>query len=272
VMQDIFVFEKQDSIRKERSSASSGPPASARSSRHIHMRGSTSGPRSSRTGNREGGDDDWVPFSSSCWSPGLDRGYFFVTAGRTGEGRLRNGSPCSRFGTCRRRPLEVLKKDVLSEVPLLNRLLSRSTRRPDRPAPQAGHMTIRVGSFVLLSLGLFLLGSSPGRSSTGLRHFGRRRRVLMYVPNIVVEARSAPVQAVHEPLSRGARDVRPILAGRTLVHGRIQLVAQEMPHPIGPEFSKVFEEQNLGIPLARHFSGWRSGSKRSTSSSSSPRS
>jgi tight adherence protein B len=54
-----------------------------------------------------------------------------------------------------------------------------------------------------------------------------------------------------EALEMFARSLR---AGHSFT-GAIQLVAQEMPVPIGPEFSKVFEEQNLGIPLRQALIG-----------------
>jgi tight adherence protein B len=54
-----------------------------------------------------------------------------------------------------------------------------------------------------------------------------------------------------EALEMFARSLR---AGHSFT-GAIQLVAQEMPDPIGPEFSKVFEEQNLGIPLRQALIG-----------------
>ena len=41
---------------------------------------------------------------------------------------------------------------------------------------------------------------------------------------------------------------RSLRAGHSFT-GAIQMVAQEMPDPIGPEFQKVFDEQNLGITL-----------------------
>jgi tight adherence protein B len=47
---------------------------------------------------------------------------------------------------------------------------------------------------------------------------------------------------------------RSLRAGHSFT-GAIQLVAQEMPDPIGPEFLKVFEEQNLGIPLRQALIG-----------------
>jgi tight adherence protein B len=47
---------------------------------------------------------------------------------------------------------------------------------------------------------------------------------------------------------------RSLRAGHSFT-GAIQFVAQEMPDPIGPEFQKVFEEQNLGIPLRQALIG-----------------
>jgi tight adherence protein B len=47
---------------------------------------------------------------------------------------------------------------------------------------------------------------------------------------------------------------RSLRAGHSFT-GAIQLVAQEMPEPIGPEFQKVFDEQNLGIPLRQALIG-----------------
>jgi tight adherence protein B len=54
-----------------------------------------------------------------------------------------------------------------------------------------------------------------------------------------------------ETLEMFARSLR---AGHSFT-GAIQLVAQEMPDPIAPEFMKVFEEQNLGIPLRQALIG-----------------
>ena len=186
-------------------------------------------------------------------------GYFFVTAGRTGRGEVEKRLSLLQVRNLQKDDLsEVLKKDVLSEVPLLNRLLSRleAATRIDRRLKQAD-MTIRVGTFVLLSLGLFLLGIAAGKifhwpSVISVVVGG----VLMYVPNIVVEARRRRrfkrfMSHFPEALEMFARSLR---AGHSFT-GAIQLVAQEMPHPIGPEFSKVFEEQNLGIPLRQALLG-----------------
>lgn len=180
-------------------------------------------------------------------------GYFFLAAGRTGQGEVEKRLSLLQVRNMLGGDLsEVLKKDVLSEVPLMNRLLSRfeAATRIDRRLKQAD-MTIRVGTFVLLSLGLFVVGIVAGK----IFHWPAVVSVivggvLMAVPNIVVDAKRRRrfkrfMSHFPEALEMFARSLR---AGHSFT-GAIQLVAQEMPHPIGPEFSKVFEEQNLGIPL-----------------------
>jgi tight adherence protein B len=47
---------------------------------------------------------------------------------------------------------------------------------------------------------------------------------------------------------------RSLRAGHSFT-GAIQLVAQEMPHPLGSEFRQVFDEQNLGVPLREALTG-----------------
>jgi len=153
---------------------------------------------------------------------------------------------------------EFLKKEVLSEVPLLNRLLSRVSiaTRIDRRLRQAD-MKMPVGTFLLLSLALFSLGIVAGR----ILHWPIILSVvvgsaLFAVPNIIVDIMRRRrlkrfINHFPEALEMFARSLR---AGHSFT-GAIQLVAQEMPDPIGPEFSKVFEEQNLGIPLRQALIG-----------------
>ena len=186
-------------------------------------------------------------------------GYFFLAARRVGRGDIEKRLSLLQVRNLQGADLsEVLKKEVLSEVPLLNRLLSRfeTTTRIDRRLKQAD-MTIRVGTFLLLSLALFLVGIVAGK----IFHWPAVISVivggvLLCVPNIVVDARRRRrfkrfMSHFPEALEMFARSLR---AGHSFT-GAIQLVAQEMPHPIGTEFSKVFEEQNLGIPLRQALLG-----------------
>lgn len=186
-------------------------------------------------------------------------GYFLLASGRTEATEIKKRLSLLEIRGLQRDDLpEVLKTEVLSDVPLLNRLLSRLdiATRIDRRLSQAD-MKIRVGRFLLLTGVLFCAGIVAGMilhwpivisAAVGI--------VLMAIPNTVVNVKRRLrfkrfMNHFPEALEMFARSLR---AGHSFT-GAIQLVAQEMPHPIGPEFSKVFEEQNLGIPLRQALIG-----------------
>ncbi len=153
---------------------------------------------------------------------------------------------------------EVLKSELLSDVPPLNRLLARLNFavQIDRRLRQAD-LKIRVGTFVLISLTLFAVAMAAG----SILHWPAILTLpvalaLFVLPNAYVDVkRRIRVKRFlnHFPdaLEMFARSLR---AGHSFT-GAIQLVAQEMPDPVGPEFRKVFEEQNLGIPLRQALIG-----------------
>ena len=186
-------------------------------------------------------------------------GYFLLSAGRSEKTEVKRRISLLELRNLRDSDApEFLKNEVLSEVPLLNRLLSRVNiaTRIDRRLRQAD-MKIPVGTFLLLSLVLFSLGIVAGR----ILHWPTLLSVvvgigLLAVPNIIVDIKRRRrlkrfMNHFPEALEMFARSLR---AGHSFT-GAIQLVAQEMPDPIGPEFSKVFEEQNLGIPLRQALIG-----------------
>jgi len=186
-------------------------------------------------------------------------GYFLLWAGRSEKAEVKRRISLLELRNLRDADVpEFLKDEVLSEVPLLNRLLSRVNiaARIDRRLRQAD-MKIPVGTFLLLSLVLFSLGIVAGR----ILHWPFILSVvvgiaLLAVPNLVVDIKRRRrlkrfMNHFPEALEMFARSLR---AGHSFT-GAIQLVAQEMPDPIGPEFSKVFEEQNLGIPLRQALVG-----------------
>lgn len=145
-----------------------------------------------------------------------------------------------------------LKSELLSDVPTLNRILANFNIavQIDKRLKQA-NMEMRVGTFLLLSciiLGVgVLVGSFLHWPSLLSFLFGA---ILSLLPMIVLNVRknrrlSKFIMYFPEALEMFARSLR---AGHSFT-GAIQLVGQEMPDPIGPEFQKVFDEQNLGIPL-----------------------
>jgi len=186
-------------------------------------------------------------------------GYFLLSAGRSEKTEVKRRISLLELRNLRDADVpEFLKKEVLSEVPLLNRLLSRVNiaTRIDQRLRQAD-MKIPVGTFLLLSLVLFSLGICAG----WILHWPTILSVvvgsaLLTVPNLIVDIKRRRrlkrfMNHFPEALEMFARSLR---AGHSFT-GAIQLVAQEMPDPIGPEFSKVFEEQNLGIPLRQALIG-----------------
>jgi tight adherence protein B len=186
-------------------------------------------------------------------------GYFLLWSGKSEKVEVKKRISLLELRNLRDADVpDLLKKDVLSEVPLLNRLLSRVdiATRIDRRLRQAD-MKMPVGTFVLLSLALFFVGIIAGR----ILHWPIILSIvvgiaLLTVPNIVVNIKRRSrlkrfMNHFPEALEMFARSLR---AGHSFT-GAIQLVAQEMPVPIGPEFSKVFEEQNLGIPLRQALIG-----------------
>jgi tight adherence protein B len=118
-------------------------------------------------------------------------------------------------------------------------------------------MKMPVGTFLLLSLVLFSVGIITGR----ILHWPTILSLvvatgLLTVPSLIVDIKRRRrlkrfMNHFPEALEMFARSLR---AGHSFT-GAIQLVAQEMPDPIGTEFSKVFEEQNLGIPLRQALIG-----------------
>jgi tight adherence protein B len=185
-------------------------------------------------------------------------GYFLLSAGRREKAEVKRRISLLEIRNLRDADVpEFLKNEVLSEVPLLNRLLSKVNiaTKIDLRLRQAD-MKIPVGT-LLLSLVLFSVGIVAGR----ILHWPTILSVvigigLLTVPNLIVDIRRRRrlkrfMNHFPEALEMFARSLR---AGHSFT-GAIQLVSQEMPDPIGPEFSKVFEEQNLGIPLRQALIG-----------------
>jgi tight adherence protein B len=180
-------------------------------------------------------------------------GYFLLIAGRREKTEVKRRISLLELRNLQDADIpQLLKKEVMSDVPLLNQLLSRVNvaAKMDQRLRQAD-MKMPVGTFFLLSLVLFSVGILAGR----ILHWPNILSIivaigLFVVPNLVVNIKRQRrlkrfMNYFPETLEMFARSLR---AGHSFT-GAIQLVAQEMPEPIGPEFSKVFEEQNLGIPL-----------------------
>ncbi len=202
----------------------------------------------------------WIPVLTFVLVFAVAAGaYYFLSPGRTETTEIKK-----RISLLELRGLQgsevpdVLKEELLSDVPLLHRLLShiKVATDIDRRLLQAD-MKVRVGTFVLVSFSLLFAGYLMGR----LLHWPAVIAIalgvgLFLVPNTVVNIKRRLrlkkfMNHFPEALEMFARSLR---AGHSFT-GAIQLVAQEMPYPVGPEFSRVFEEQNLGIPLRQALLG-----------------
>ena len=180
-------------------------------------------------------------------------GYFLVGPFLAGRKEIRKRLSLLELRNLRREDLpEILKNELMSDVPLINQVLSHLdvAVKIDRRLRQAD-LKIRVGTFVLLSVTLFITGIVAGQFFHWPFFASLAIGVLLFLlPNIYVNIKRRLrirnfMSHFPEALEMFARSLR---AGHSFT-GAIQLVAQEMPDPIGPEFQKVFDEQNLGVPL-----------------------
>ncbi|HHT9126469.1 MAG TPA: type II secretion system F family protein [Candidatus Brocadiia bacterium] len=148
--------------------------------------------------------------------------------------------------------VSILREGSFSDIPVLHRHLEKKewAHRLDRFLVQANSF-LAVGQFVLLSVVLGAIGILTGyflsksviiTIPSGFFtfflpyfyvRFLRKRRMNLF-------ARQFP-----DALELMARALR---AGHALPTS-FKLVGDELPSPIGPEFERTFEEQNLGITL-----------------------
>ncbi|HSG06490.1 MAG TPA: type II secretion system F family protein [Nitrospiria bacterium] len=186
-------------------------------------------------------------------------GYFLIAPTRSEKGEISKRLTLLQLRNLRAEDLpEVLRSELFSEVPLINQVLMNLNFAVamDRRLKQA-NLEMKVGSFVLLSVILFFVGILMGV----FLHWPflislTMGTLLLFLPTVGVNIQrrrrlSQFLNHFPEALEMFARSLR---AGHSFT-GAINLVGQEMPDPVGPEFQKVFDEQNLGIPLRQALIG-----------------
>ncbi len=147
----------------------------------------------------------------------------------------------------------LLREDKLSSIPILNRILLGKpvSLHLKKLIAQAG-ATSNPGTVILSMLSLGGLAYLIMQSLTRNALFGL---VLMPIvgslPYVYLRYRRSKRVREFEELLPEALDVivGSLRAGFTFELA-MKLVAQEIPDPLGFEFGVVFEEQNLGVPLA----------------------
>ncbi len=148
--------------------------------------------------------------------------------------------------------LDLIKKELLSDVPAINRILLQfsHTNRLKKVINQAD-MNINVSMFLLISLILFAIS------------FIISNQFLNIIPlNIVIGLFFSTVPLFFVLFKRKRRFgkfeeffpeaidllTRAVKAGHAFNTG-IEMIADEMPDPIGKEFRITYDEQNFGLPL-----------------------
>jgi tight adherence protein B len=147
---------------------------------------------------------------------------------------------------------DILKKEALSDVPWMDELLQMlpfSQRLQTLLAQADSNWTVGkllVGS-VLLALCVFWIATFKVPTLALAAAAGVVGGVIPYI--YLVGKRAARLRRFEELLP-DAIDLmsRGLKAGHA-VNSAIEMVAQEVPDPVGTEFRRVFEEQNFGLPL-----------------------
>jgi tight adherence protein B len=151
------------------------------------------------------------------------------------------------------RDSSVLKKDILSANPTLNRVLSAISlaRWAHRFLAQA-NIQCTVGSFILiviaLLLGGFLIGMMMTRNGAVSAVIALGMALVPFIHAKLKKARR--LQKFERQLPEALDLVaRALKAGHAFSSG-MQLAADEFDDPLGPEFQKTMDEINFGMSVS----------------------
>jgi tight adherence protein B len=148
--------------------------------------------------------------------------------------------------------LNLLRDELLSDVPVLNRMLLRWSWATGlrRFVAQAGGKT-KPGKLVLYSAVMALIVDlgAPQFTSNALITVGAAS-FCAAVPFAVIGIKRALRLHAFEKHFADAIDLlgRAVRAGHAFTTG-LEMIATELPEPVAGEFRTAFEEQNFGLPL-----------------------
>ncbi|MCG3161579.1 MAG: hypothetical protein JMDDDDMK_02768 [Acidobacteria bacterium] len=155
-------------------------------------------------------------------------------------------------GGASQREMQLLKEELLSNVPAFHRALIRFEVFNNLQAVlRQADLKVSVYRFVISSLiGGFVVGVVVFFISGSLMAMLMTAVVVMVIPLIVVRnKRSRRFRSFLEQLPDALElMVRSLQAGHSF-SSALQMVATEMPDPIAREFGKTYEEQNLGLNI-----------------------
>lgn len=146
--------------------------------------------------------------------------------------------------------LDILKKRVYSDVPILNRLLHGLffIRSLDRLTLQA-NTKLPVGFFILLSLLLFALGYWGLAVTTANKYLALATASSGFIIPFAYLGglKARRIKKFQAQLPEGLDLIaRSLKAGHAFTSG-MKLAADEFPDPLGTEFHNTLEEINFGV-------------------------
>jgi tight adherence protein B len=147
---------------------------------------------------------------------------------------------------------DVLRKEMLSDMPLLHNLLATAPGiRNLKLFLEQAAIEMQIGSFVLICLGLAALGlvvalfiGLPIYLAVGGVALGGA------IPFMVASVMRQRRFDKFEEQFPEAMDLlgRAVRAGHAFTTG-FELIGKELPDPVGQEFRVAFQQQSLGLPL-----------------------
>jgi tight adherence protein B len=148
--------------------------------------------------------------------------------------------------------LDLLKKELLSDVPALNRILLQFSHssRLKRLITQAD-IKLNVSTLILISLVLLALGYVVSYHFFPMPPINLVAGVfLALLPLFLLMYKRKRRFGRFEGLFPEALDLltRAVKAGHAFNTG-IEMIADEMPDPVSKEFRITYDEQNFGLPL-----------------------
>jgi tight adherence protein B len=147
---------------------------------------------------------------------------------------------------------DVLRKELLSDVPFLNRILMTTPGIAHlRLYLEQGAIQIQVGTFVLIVLALFIFTFTVAVAvGLPLVEGIPAGAVIAAIPFLIAGViRSRRLNKFEEQFPE-AMDLlgRAVRAGHAFTTG-FELIGKELPSPVSDEFRIAFQQQNLGLPL-----------------------
>jgi tight adherence protein B len=143
--------------------------------------------------------------------------------------------------------------DTLSTIEPFDALLKRfiGIVGPLKRMVDDSGVAVSVGSFLLLSLASMFGVSAAGWIYTGIAWAGAAGAAVgLFLPYVVIkQMRTMRIRKFEEQFPEAIELIsRSMRAGHAFATG-LQMVAEEMPAPAGPEFKLLYERQNYGAQL-----------------------